>query len=107
MHARLVFALSLLVMVIPAFSQSGISQRTDQRLVARDQAIHPEEMSAADRQAFRQRAILHDVEELTALSASLQSDLQKLEKGLLTKELPQNLKKVEKLSKKLRQEVGQ
>jgi hypothetical protein len=41
------------------------------------------------------------------LSAALQSDLQQLQEGLLAKDLAQNLKKVEKLSRKLRQEEAQ
>jgi hypothetical protein len=41
------------------------------------------------------------------VTASLQSDLHPLRKGLLTKDLAPNLKKMETLSKKLRQEVGQ
>jgi hypothetical protein len=36
----------------------------------------------------------------------MQSDLSQLRKGMLSKELEQNLKKMEKLAKKLRQEVS-
>jgi hypothetical protein len=56
--------------------------------------------------AFRLQAISQDAEELSTLSASLQSDLLQLRKGLLTKDLTPNLKKMEKLAKKLRQEVS-
>jgi len=37
----------------------------------------------------------------------MQSDLQQLQKGMLSKDLSDKLKKMEKLSKKLRQEVAQ
>jgi len=56
---------------------------------------------------MRLQAIHEDAEHLSALSISLQSDLQQLQKGMLTKDLAENLKKIEKLSKKLRQEVAQ
>jgi hypothetical protein len=44
---------------------------------------------------------------IARLSASLQSDLHQLQQGVLSKDLAQNLKKVEKFSKKLRKEVRQ
>jgi hypothetical protein len=55
---------------------------------------------------MRLQVIHEDAEHLSALSISLQSDLQQLQKGMLTKDLAENLKKIEKLSKKLRQEVA-
>jgi hypothetical protein len=56
--------------------------------------------------AFHLQAINQDAQELSALSASLQSDLLQLRKGMLTKDLTPNLKKMEELAKKLRQEVS-
>jgi len=53
----------------------------------------------------RLQNIHEDAQHLSALSISLQSDLQQLQKGMLTRDLAENLKKIEKLSKKLRQEV--
>ena len=67
----------------------------------------PEPLGEADLQVVRIQEIRHDVQELFSLSATLQSDLQQLQKGMLSKELGQHLKKMEKLSKKVRQEVGQ
>jgi hypothetical protein len=46
-----------------------------------------------------------DVSELTALSESVQSDLRQLQRGVLVKDLNENLKRLEKLSKKLRREM--
>jgi hypothetical protein len=51
------------------------------------------------------QALHHDAEELSDLSASVQSDLQGLQKGLLAKDLHEKLKKMEKLSKKLRRDM--
>jgi hypothetical protein len=69
--------------------------------------LKPEPSRDFNSPAFRLQAIHRDADELTAVSASLQSDLLQLRKGLLTKDLAPNLKKMEKLAKKLRQEVGQ
>jgi hypothetical protein len=60
-----------------------------------------------DARAVRLQAIQRDAEELSGLSASVQSDLQQLGKGLLAKDLDARLKKMEKLSKRLRQELEQ
>src|ERR1035441_8813188 len=60
---------------------------------------------AAPTAAARLQATHHDAEELSALSASVQSDLQQLRKGLLAKDLGEKLKKMEKLSKKLRRDM--
>jgi hypothetical protein len=60
---------------------------------------------APDVRAARLAAFHHDVSELSALSSSVQSDLQKLQRGMLVKDLNQNLKKLEKLSKKVRREI--
>jgi hypothetical protein len=68
--------------------------------------VRPEPPRDPNSPAFRLQAINQDAEELSALSASLQSDLLQLRKGMLTKDLTPNLKKMEKLAKKLRQEVS-
>jgi hypothetical protein len=107
MHVRLVFVLSLLV-IVPAFSQqSNMQQRIQQKYSAHDNNLRPEAIPEADQRAMRQKAIFQDVAELSDLSASLQSDLQQLQKGRLAKDLNQKLRKVEKLSKRLRQEISQ
>jgi hypothetical protein len=58
-----------------------------------------------DAATARMQVVRHDAEELSALSVSLQSDLQQLQAGLLAKDLHENLKKIEKLSKKLRRDM--
>ena len=70
-------------------------------------AVRPEPPNLADLRTVRLQSIHQDAEQLSALSTALQSDLQQLQKGMLSKDLTDNLKKIEKLSKKLRQEVAQ
>ena len=69
--------------------------------------VRPEPPRDLDTRALRVQAINQDAKDLAALSAVLQSDLKELQKGFLSKDLGHNLKKMEKLSKKLRQEVAQ
>ncbi len=103
MCVRFVLA-SLLLLVVPAQTQQSMRYgHFDQR--ASD--VRTEPPSSADLQAARTREIQHDVQELSSLSSTIQSDLEQLQKGMLSKDLGQHLKKIEKLSKKLRQEVGQ
>ena len=68
--------------------------------------VRPEPPRDLDSRALKLQAIHQDAQNLSTLSAQLQADLQQLQQGLLAKDLAQNLKKVEKLSKKLRQEVA-
>lgn len=70
-------------------------------------SIAKPEPPTVNSQALRLQAINQDASELSTLSASMQPDLNQLRKGVLSKDLAQNLKKMEKLTKKLRQEVAQ
>jgi hypothetical protein len=106
MPTRLVFFLFALF-VVPALCQTNVPQQMSQKIWARGQPMRPDSPPELDPRAVRLQAIHQDAGELSALSASLQSDLQQLQKGILPKHLPQNLKKVEKLSRKLRQEVAE
>lgn len=72
-----------------------------------DRDIRPEPPHEADIRAARLQSIRHDSEELSTLNLTLQSQLQQLRKGVLAKDLAENLKKTEKLAKKLRQDLGQ
>lgn len=71
-----------------------------------DREIRPEPPRQSDLDAARLHAIHHDAEELSTVQAALQAQLQLLQKGMLHKDLAENLKKAEKLAKKLRQEVA-
>lgn len=113
MPARFAYVFSLLV-VVAAFNSivsgqqpSNARQKIYQRYDLHDSHLRPDAAPTVNQQPNRQLMITHDVEELSALSSSLQADLQQLQKGMLVKDLPQKLKKMEKLSKRLRQEVSQ
>ncbi len=106
MFVRLVFVL-LTFLAVPVFSlQTSVTQQTSQRIWARGQMMRPDSAPELDPQAARLEAIHRDAADLSTLSASLQSDLDHLQKGMLAKDLAQKLKKMEKLSKKLRQEMA-
>ena len=104
---RIVLLVSLLT--VPALTQQSgmIAPQLPGRNWALPPGVRPEPPRDADMKAMRLQEIHEDAEHLSALSLSLQSDLQLLQKGMLTKDLAENLKKIEKLSKKLRQEVAQ
>jgi len=100
-------ALLLVFLTIPALTQQGAQQQWSQHIWMRGQMMRPDSAPELDTRAARLEAIHQDAEDLAALNSTLQSELTRLQKGVLDKELAQNLKKVEKLSKKLRQEVEQ
>jgi len=80
----------------------------NQRTPGRDwspSVVRPEPPRDLDSRKFKLQAIEQDAKDLSRLSAQLQLDLQQLQNGVLSKDLPQNLKKMEKLSKRLRQAV--
>lgn len=107
MSARLA-CLLLAGIVVPAFSQqqtniqSRIEKKIDWHNEMAESTVPPE---ATDAAATRRQTIHQDAEELSALSVSLYPDLQQLRKGLLSKDLDEKLKKMEKLSKKLRRDM--
>jgi len=107
MPARLVSFL-LLFLTLPLFSQqASTAARVDQWIWSRGKMMEADAPPELDARAARLEAIHHDAEKLASLGVSLQSDLHQLQQGLLSKDLTQNLKKVETLSKRLRKEVGQ
>ncbi len=106
MPARLALPL-LFVLTIPAISQqtniqNQISQHIEQKENRTSQVIAPQ---GQDPNAARLLEVKNDATALSALSASVQSDLRQLQHGVLVKDLNRNLKKMEKLSKKLRREM--
>jgi hypothetical protein len=108
MPVRLV-SLLLVLLAVPAVGQGGLPQNTQNRLNAkaerRDQLNAQSAPLPTDAATARLQVVRRDAEELSALSATLQSDLQQLQSGLLAKDLHENLKKMEKLSKKLRRDM--
>ncbi len=100
-------SLLLLILSIPASSQhSSMQTRINQSVTQHEEQISQVSASPApDVRAARLAALQHDAHELSALSNSVQSDLLKLQQGMLVKDLDDNLKKMEKLSKKVRREI--
>jgi hypothetical protein len=111
MSTRLLSLLSVLL-VVPAVSQQTMTnaqQRVEQRIAQKSQ-WHDElntgtDPVSVDARSARIQALHHDAAELSELSASVQSDLQGLQNGLLAKDLHEKLKKMEKLSKRLRRDM--
>jgi hypothetical protein len=104
--ARLVLLVSLLT--VPALTQqSTITPQLPGRNWALPPAIRPEPPRESDMKALRLESIHQHAKELAVLSTAVQSDLQLLQKDMLSKDLSENLKKMEKLSKTLRQEMTQ
>ena len=103
---RLVLFVSLLT--IPAFAQQPtLTPQMPGRNWSLGPVVRPEPLRESDLRAVRIQTIRDDIQQLSALNATLQSDLQELQKGVLPRNFSESLKKMEKLSKKLRQEIGQ
>jgi len=107
MPARLALSL-LVILAVPALAQqqSSIQNRISQHVDAREQRTSQVITAPGpDLKAARTQALCQDAGQLSALSQSVQYDLRQLQKGLLVKDLNDNLKKMEKLSKKVRREM--
>jgi hypothetical protein len=104
MSVRLV-SVFLILLAVPVLSQQSNMRQTQQWVWSRGQMMRPDSPPELDLRAAQLQAIHHDAADLSTLSASLQSELAQLQKGMLAKDLPQKLKQVERLSKKLRQEM--
>ena len=106
MPARLA-TLLIFLSTIPAVCQrGGVQARVNQSIAQQQQQLNQLPPPAAlDVRTARIEAVQQDANELSALSASIQSDLLKLQRGVFVKDLADNLKKMEKLSKKLRKEM--
>jgi|SRR5579862_2280764 len=96
----------LLLLALPCAGQTNmqarLSQQVDQHQMRASRVVVP---PPPDVKAARLNALHHDATELSALSAAVQSDLSRLQNGMLAKDLNENLKKLEKLSKKVRREM--
>jgi hypothetical protein len=83
---------------VPAVSQQSMPTPMGRPI----QWQHPTPEVSSEQHA---RAVRQDAQDLSELSSSIQDDLDKLQKGMLTKDLHEKLKKLEKLAKRLRQDV--
>jgi len=102
MSARFGLSLAILPLAIlislPAACQQGMPTPMGRPI----QWQHPMPEVSSQQRA---RGIQQDAHDLSELSSSIQEDLQKLQKGMLSKDLHEKLKKLEKLAKRLRQDV--
>lgn len=103
--ARLVLLVSLLTLPVVT-QQSSMGQQAPGHSWSLGPEIRPEPPRESDLRAAKLESVHQHAEQLSALSITLQSDLQQLRKGMLAKDLGEHLKQMEKLSKKLRQEVA-
>jgi hypothetical protein len=99
----------LFFLVMPVVGQSNIQQQISQREQSHQERISQVVNATAepDAAAALRQTIHHDAEELSALSGSVRLDLRQLGSGILPKDLNEKLKRMEKLSKKLRREMEQ
>jgi hypothetical protein len=97
----------LLRLALPAFSQ----RRSMQARINQSVDHHEPQLSqitpstALDLRTARLRALQQDANELSSLSASVRSDLQKVQKGSAGRGSQREPEKMEKLSKKVRREI--
>jgi hypothetical protein len=97
MSTRFVLSLAILLSV-PAVCQQGMPTPMGRPIQWQQPGpkVSPEQ---------RARGIQQEAHDLSELSSSIQDDLQKLQKGMLSKDLHNKLKKLEKLAKRLREDV--
>lgn len=105
MSSRLAMLCLLAVSISVLGQQQNMGAQSQTWVWGRAKAMNADPVPQLDEGAIRRKAIHDDAEQLSALSATLQTEMQQLQKGVLPKDLAQDLKKIEKLSKKLRQEV--
>ncbi len=98
MSARFVLPLAILI-ALPVVCQQGMPTPMGRPI----QWQHPGPEVSPEQRA---RAVKQEAEDLSELSNSIQGDLEKLQKGMLTKDLHDKLKKLEKLAKHLREDVA-
>jgi hypothetical protein len=70
-------------------------------------ASQPSSTAEARRAEAAKVQLSKDVDELSKLSAELVSDLEHVKQGMFPKDMQDKLSRVEKLSKRVRQELGQ
>lgn len=105
MSARLALPLSILapailplaiLISVPAVCQQGMPMGRP------IQWQHPMPEVSSEQRA---RVVKQEVQDLSELSSSVHEDLEKVQKGMLPKDLHEKLKKLEKLAKRLRQDM--
>ena len=98
-------SVSLAVMLV----MSPLGKAQDPRMLP-PQMRHAQELQAQnetkDTRPVDTQALAREADELAALAASVRPDVHNLSRGVLSKDLAQKLKQIEKLSKHLRSELA-
>jgi len=96
-------AIRVLIIVLLLCSPASIAQRGHRNPpdIFKDETTLP----AAAHQGPDTKAMLQQANELKQLSDSIPGDIEKVTKGIVAKDLGERLKRIEKLAKKLRQQV--
>jgi hypothetical protein len=96
----LTLCLGAIVLVAPSAAQRG---HRDPPINVQDEThLPPASHAGPDYKLMQQQA-----DELKQLGEAIPDDIHNVAKGVISKDLGQRLKRIEKLSKKLREEVGQ
>jgi hypothetical protein len=97
-------ALSLLLvgatLCAPSMAQRGHRNPPD---IFKDESTQP----AATQRGPDPKVMLEQANQMKQLSDAIPDDIQKLSQGVISKDLSERLKKIEKLAKKLREQVQQ
>lgn len=104
MRSALVTVLAVVLLVLLCQSQNPRSIPSPMRHAQELQAQN--EMPHAFSRAVDPSAVRGEAEQLSSLAASIPSDIQNANKGLMSKDLILKLKQIEKLSKHLRGELA-
>ena len=97
----LVSCLMLLVLVSPLDSQSHPVPPA-RRELQKYQSTHPEDSPQQLRSQANPGRLQAEAEELAKLADSIPSDVDRISKGMLPKDILEKLKRIEKISKQLR-----
>ncbi len=97
-------ALSI-VLVAASLSAPSMAQINNSNPPDFEDKSHPP--AALQQHGPDQKAMLAQANDLKRLSDAIPDDIQKLSQGIISKDLAERLKKIEKLAKKLREQVQQ
>ena len=93
-------SLAAATLCAPSMAQRGHRNPPD---IFQDQSHPP----AATQRGTNPKVLLEQANQMKQLSDAIPDDIQKLSQGVIAKDLSERLKKIEKLAKKLREQVQQ
>jgi hypothetical protein len=102
------FSLTLILSLTPALIAQGRPATAGQVELRKYESTHqPEPPPAPQQPPINNAQLVHDANELSSLAQSIPPDVKSVTRGTLPKDLLERLKKIEKLSRHLRSELGQ